>query len=472
MTIHDKTEEANPKLLPTDLPVFNDKCRERSPDQSTPRVITSLQEVAEAKGILPTPPIDSQQSQSQSQTASAEPHQHQSNNTTNNEGGGGAAFHTLPLDGEILEDGGYATGLVDETEARPQSSAYRPPMTSIVAGPLRNIQYSQVKDRTTLIEQLNKSIPRNEYNLPLYLYRADMLDYTLFQTLPSSEDAGFLQELLSSATVNISYTQGFPSFLNALPIWAKLDWEPETAYIAFTEYLEQQGVRSLHKMHGSSTHLSTVRASPKDLYDQFTQFYWGVRARAFDLYQAAHAQRARIDRVMSTQDNHYELSSNLLKKVVSRINSLEEDDWLEVGPKEAIDMVDKLTKIQRISVGLPATGPLPSKEQAPAVQSTEQQMLRLANSELSAEQIEQQLLDQAAAAANDAASSEEIDLLRDRPDLVDEAQGLILKLVQGPNISSPSPSLENGSGSGSGDSDSITVVSTGTGTGVGVGEGE
>jgi hypothetical protein len=470
--IRDNTEEANPRLQESDLPVFRDNCRDRDASrQGAPYVIKSVQEIADDKGARPVLQIDLMPSLPQ-----AQPH-------SLLEGGIGSPV----VGGEVGVGEDDDAGIKDSSQGPESGRAYTP--RPFIAGPLRIIQYSQVKSRVTLIEQLLRTIPHNEYGLPAFFYRPDLLDYTRFQTLPTMEDAKELQELLAMSITNISYAQGFPSLGNGQPLWAQFDWETYEEYVLFTQYLEQGGIRSIHKMKEGATHLSLIKTSLEQMHESFVLNYWNVRSRAYDLYQAAHEQRIRISKVMNTEDYHFSLAHKLLAKVAKRIDEFGDEDLEAIDPIAATKMLTELSKVQRVSIGLPAQGAVAPKDAPPPVMSAEQQMFRLAHNipntmvpipgaatgspftfgfaragSMGAGSAYDDpatdgpstssgmgigmgnngtLTGHVAAAGADGgdpllqnamngAQQAEVDLLRDRPDLVDEAQELILKLMAGP----------------------------------------
>jgi hypothetical protein len=370
------------------LPVFQDNAKHREGnDTSQPRVIRSMDVPPEEDPFVP-PQHLGMPSGSHPQTLEGE---YTSEDRDAPPKEGAASNPNLPTDLELSYRGGE-----------------RPPeIPSSIVGPLRNIQYSAIHDRISLLEQLSKTIPLNPFGLPLFLYRPDFLDYTQFQAIPTVDEAKGLQQQLSTAMYPISYTQGFPAQADAMPIWAKFPWESNEGYSYFAEYLEQRGVRSLHGMMGVDL---------SEAYSYFVLDYWATRAKSFDLYQSAHLQRKRVDRILSTEDNHYEQAGKMMKRLKSRMESFTDDDWDNVDPKMAVDIFEKLSRVQRISAGLPANGATdPSKREV--ARTIDAAMVALTEDQKNAELGRQ--------------DSEEIDLLRDRPDLVDAAQELILKLSTG-----------------------------------------
>jgi hypothetical protein len=293
-------------------------------------------------------------------------------------------------------------------EAQPPRNPNPAPidLPSTIAGPVRNIQYSQIKDRKSLLEQLSKTIPINPYGLPEFLYRPDLLDPQHFDHYPTVSEARQLQDELGSAILTLNYGEGYPSLPSGMPLWSRFEWENDDGYNIFTEYLEQPGARSLHMLQGVDLELSL---------EWFTLNYWSWRAKSFDLYQAAHEQRLRVRRILSTEGSHYDLADKLLKQVRSRINTFNEEDLEQIDPMTAVNMMEKLVRVQRVSLGLPANGS--TDETRVGIRTPlpiDQQMRRLTKDAVYDEQRRQDDTD--------------IDILRDSPEALEMAQDLILKL--------------------------------------------
>jgi hypothetical protein len=394
------TVKFNPEeyLQDDDLPVFNDTCRDRG-SSPTPRVIEGE--------VLPE--------QEQQQAADIQPVESQQ-----------ADPPTTPKDPLEADPPETSTPAEVTPPQKPQPRPVGTPseLSSTLAGPVRTIMYSLIHDRRTLLDQLVKTIPLNPYGLPEFIYRPDLLDPARFDHFPTNEEARALQEVLGSAIINLTYQEGFPALPSGLPFWANLEWEDHDGYKTFTEYLEQPGVRSLHALQGL----------PLDQgLDWFTLNYWSWRAKSFDLYQAAHEQRMRIRRILHTEGAHYELAEKLLKQVRGRVNSFTEDELDQIDPMSAVNMMEKLVRVQRISLGLAAAGAMDEGKGAAARQPLpiEQQMRKLTKDSQFEEQRRQ--------------DDTEIDILRDSPEALEMAQELILKLGQSKNpppLDSKAPKYE------------------------------
>lgn len=302
-----------------------------------------------------------------------------------------------------------------------ESQAYSPaPRRS---GPLKNVQASQINATFQLIEQLTTSIPLNEYKLPLFIYRPDMLDHTFVakslaaggqSTTPTSvgpaQRAGDgLEELdahLNAAVVPLTYNEGYPVTPAGIPFWSKLEFEPQSAYDAFIEYLELGGARQISSLQAFD--LDEVR-------EFFHMFYWTFRVKAFDLYKVAHHQQQKLQRMLSTEDNHYIMAQQLVNRVYNYLQTTDLNEET-ITPDKAVAMLEKLVKVQRISVGLPANGE--SKENTGN------------NRQVTPVNVIMQQISQTNEATTDNQTNG-IDLLLENPDSVDLAQQLIIRLNGG-----------------------------------------
>jgi hypothetical protein len=359
---------SGPQIEPeNDLPVFQDHCRDRDGNDSN---------IAPDKPDKPQVTLDLQVEQEGEQDTTPTP--------------------TDPLDSAPPQHAAPHLGTQQQTLDLP----------STIAGPVRTIQYSAIHDRRTLIEQLSRTIPINPYGLPEFLYRPDLLDPTKFDHYPTALEARGLQQLLGSAILNLNYAEGYPSLPTGLPVWARLEWEEDEPYNIFNEYLEQPGVRTIYGLQGISLDQGL---------EWFTLNYWSWRAKAYDLYQAAHEQRMRVRRILKTEGSHYELAEKLLNQVRQRVAAFSEEELEAIDPIAAVNMMEKLVRVQRVSLGLPAAGALDeSKALARTPLPIDLQMRKLTKDSIYDEQRRQ--------------DDTEIDILRDSPEALEMAQDLILKL--------------------------------------------
>lgn len=219
----------------------------------------------------------------------------------------------------------------------------------LVPPPVRGIDLSTVKDRRGFIVGLCKNFPVNDFNLPLYLYRPDLIDIAVIQTAAESEDLEPLTEMLRVAEVQLDYTEGFPAVETGTPIWGRLPFEEDVAFSAFLQYLDQPGTRMV----------SMVTAyAPDDVRNWQILNYWQIRALAYDMYRVVHAHRLRERRILQMNDTHFiesEKAFNKLAKVLGdKLDDL--DAMKDMSVNDVTNALEKIVKIQRLAMGLSSTG--------------------------------------------------------------------------------------------------------------------
>jgi hypothetical protein len=248
-------------------------------------------------------------------------------------------------------------GLRDIEEAKP--------VGRLPHGPLRSIDPDRLMAKWQLMEQLNSSLQLNEWDLPDYIYRADLLDHTLVADgmkrhldptttailSPTEGRSEGIQEIvahINAARVELVYHEGFPALENGMPFWQQLPFETVEAYTAFTFYLEQGGARKMTDL---------IAWDLGEVKNWFHTYFWNFRVKAFDLYRSAHATRTKLTRMLSTEDDHFKLAAKLMQSLGTILEGPGFKDKLEaLDADKAIGVLEKLVKVQRISVGLPANG--------------------------------------------------------------------------------------------------------------------
>jgi len=212
---------------------------------------------------------------------------------------------------------------------------------------LRSTKISDITTRADLIRELTKQIPENEFGLPQYYYRPDMLDKDMILGSMERRETTFVDEILQSAVVRVSYSQGFPTLDDMTPVWGQMPWESKEAYDGFTVYLELGGIRSLDKVN----HLAL------DLLAQwFHTNYWFSRAKSYDLYRSAHHSRLREQRIMTLNDTHWIEGEKILRRLTKAIGEKTDDELKQLDVDKLISSLEKVSKIQRAAVGLSSTG--------------------------------------------------------------------------------------------------------------------
>jgi hypothetical protein len=214
---------------------------------------------------------------------------------------------------------------------------------------LKDIDFDEINTRAELMHALTRNIPLNEYGLPEFIYRVDMLDPSQFKSYLETKDNGQrLTELLAAAKVQVRYDQGVPSLFNGQPVWAQLPYEGQTDFQAFTEYLELPGARLLTNIRIQTPEVTTVLLDCN---------YWVFRARAYDLYLATDHARRREQRILSTESNHFLIAEGLFKRIQSTLEDGKKlEELAQLPVEELVKLLGDVAKLQRVSIGLPANG--------------------------------------------------------------------------------------------------------------------
>lgn len=228
--------------------------------------------------------------------------------------------------------------------------------------------------RSRVIQGAARFLPHTAEGLPAGFFRADMIPPEVSANeakLPSTTDAAF---------VPLNYQEGFPALPDGRPFWHKLDYEPSTAFAAFELYTElaKTGPRHLALLlHSPELQRLFGEDFTLELLQEFhSLYYWKERSRAYDLYQEAAYRHIRTRRAQSMEDYHYIQSESLLQKVMSALNSAETFEAMKHDPSLLLSAMEKLVKIQRVSVGLPATAPAESLKGGDGATSNFEMILR------------------------------------------------------------------------------------------------
>ena len=208
---------------------------------------------------------------------------------------------------------------------------------------LRGARITDIKSRSDLVRELTKQIPVNEYGLPTYYYRPDLLDWTILCSSMERGDATFVDEMLQSAILPIWYTEGYPTIHKNTPVWGQMEWESKEAHQVFLQYADQAGIRTLH---------SIISTAP-DLVDEYFHLnYWASRASSLDMFKAAHHARLREHRIMRLEDDHFIAGEKIFQRIVKAIENKTADQLQEMDVDKLISSLEKVSKLQRSAVGL------------------------------------------------------------------------------------------------------------------------
>lgn len=240
-----------------------------------------------------------------------------------------------------------------------------PHSTEAATAPVSRLPY-----RALLLQRANQTIPQTAEGLPVGFYRADLLP-TAAQK-PEEET-----QALKMAYSDLSFEYGYPTLPDGRPFWHKLDFEPGFAYGCFQVYLEQirEGPRELSELASSEELLGLItQVQPHEskakwsaeqlnalLYEFSILYLWRARAKAHDIYKEAAFRHLRLRRQTSIEDEDYLMASSLLSQLREKVFNAPKF-FEDMNAKTAADLLSKLVAIRRVSVGLPAAGPLSNKE--------------------------------------------------------------------------------------------------------------
>lgn len=205
------------------------------------------------------------------------------------------------------------------------------------AGP-EIIVFDEGASKGAIISELASRIPQNEYGLPQFFFRSDMIHGTQI-----AEDE------IDAAAVGLFYYDGYPVLANGSSFWNQLPHEPQVNFELFQAYLDQAddiGIRQLDLLSTS------CKAGLAELVDMSREFFWSSRAYAYDLFIVAAEAKKRQNRIRKMEDGHFGKANALFDSLMKRFEG-EFEDWTEeLNAKEAIEVLESLVKIQRMSVGL------------------------------------------------------------------------------------------------------------------------
>lgn len=276
--------------------------------------------------------------------------------------------------------------------------------------------------RVKVFNRINREVPVNEYDLPEYIFRADLVP-SEFDALDEKEQS----EVLRAAAIELSYREGYPTLYDGRTFWSRMPFEPADYYDAFEAYLNMasaRGVRSLEYLTGEPG----VNLSMNRLSEAFSYYYWAPRCRAFDMFRIAAYQKEREARIMSTNNRHFLEAEKLITQLMGYFSEQNDEGnprWLEdLTPGVAIQGLEKLAKLQRVALDLPAHGSSsPPENGLPGNASMEvilRTLVQKAQGELSSAGKNTRALDES--------------LLLENPEAAALAQELVIKVNKGANV--------------------------------------
>jgi hypothetical protein len=302
---------------------------------------------------------------------------------------------------------------------------------------LRNIKLNEIESRADLVRNLTKNLPLNEFQLPRFIYRSDLLDWTIFAQTPP--DYKLMEEYLDNSQLTLNYSEGYPTLPDGSPLWGKFGWETQDEYSAFTEYCTLPGMRSLAKLTQTQT-----QAPMTLLTEWFHERYWGLRSKCFDMMRAIHAAKQREQRIMACEDNHYLVAEGLLAKLKGIEDGVEWEQ-LKAEPEKYVKVLETIMKLQRMALGLTTMGQQGGSSRELRAETIEMSMRRITNPETyqleSPDRIKAITLQQGVSLTNPNVPTDGINvrkLLKD-PAALASAQELVIRMTRATEISHANP---------------------------------
>lgn len=332
-------------------------------------------------------------------------------------------------DGDILQPTQSPTG----------SSEYSSNGSGVLATTLQSSAIQlPVSAKAAVMKQLATQIEMNDYGLPTHVYRADLIPA---ETLDYME----MQEYLLPATIELDYTQGFPTLPDGEPFWAKWPHEPAEAYRAFVMYLDMPRKKTCH--NGQIDAANAVRQvhalkeptglPANELLTMSYLYFWPHRSMAYDLFISASHSKRREYMLQDVENEHLQISAKYLDYAQTFLDGVFADpDKYELKPSEAMTLLVKMIQVQRLSLGASPFGQKSGK--------TENEVP--ANAPL--EVILRTLVQQAGIQGGGKAVLEDMTKqLLQNPDDLAAAQELIIKIGNQKNprtSNAPAPQLDTG----------------------------
>ncbi|MEE9528434.1 MAG: hypothetical protein V3V88_00075 [Dehalococcoidia bacterium] len=181
-------------------------------------------------------------------------------------------------------------------------------------------------------------------------------DYTPGGSLPMLQTRLVDHPDVKAAYVPLNYSEGFPA-IDGTPFWVCLPFEPPEAYQCFDMYLKQgkHGARQIYVMQEDEAFPGNITQA--NLQEFFHTYYWGARAKAYDMFYIAHRRKERERRALDTENSHYLMATRLMDIADTYLTDQGDELMEMLTPSGFMDLIKTATQLQRISAGLPANGP-------------------------------------------------------------------------------------------------------------------
>lgn len=209
------------------------------------------------------------------------------------------------------------------------------------------IKAPSISLRADIFGKLSSGIPLNEFGLPKYFYRSDLIA----EDFNGNDDAD-KAAILNGAKISISYAEGYPTFPSGRPLWEQMDDEDSLDFERFNVYKSQQHTLGYRQLYLLSRDPSIASPSIDQLNELYILNYWSYRVKAHDLFIAALHRKMRENRLMSLENTQFMESQRFLDTLSKQMPVIFGDDRLQaLTPVEAITIYERLWKIQQKALG-------------------------------------------------------------------------------------------------------------------------
>lgn len=242
-------------------------------------------------------------------------------------------------------------------------------------------------------KRLVEATPRDDNGFLTYL-----LDHTAIPSDMATRSVPQQAGLIAAAKIPLNMVEGYLSFEAIKPVWDQLRHEPDSYYEAFRLFL------NIPERDMGRIQEALPNFTGEQLNDLYTFYYWKERSKACDLLRPIAAARLRDQRVISTEDAHFMVSSHILsllsKEIEQRAKDTDGRPFLGMNAQNIIDSLAKMMTMQRVALRLPAQGgkQADSALDSPEFASPEQRMRDAVQhydgrkkDQTAAEQVKQQL---------------------------------------------------------------------------------
>lgn len=231
----------------------------------------------------------------------------------------------------------------------------------------QQLSTERVGAKGEIFRLLTQNLPINNYHLPEFIYRADMIPENIMGGSASGISPEDRRIILEGAELPITFYHGYPAINETQPLWERLNYEPSEAYDSYLLYLELPEKSQHANPIRLLPHIAALTGHHISIVTEWCHiYYWHFRARAYDLFLAAAHRKQREQRIMSIEGKHFQYAEIALDKINGLLNSKLDKEIMEFAEdpmaeteskaKDLVSMAKELIAIQRISVGLPANG--------------------------------------------------------------------------------------------------------------------